>query len=447
MKRMKRALKIVWKNLSYVLLGAFVMTMFLAMFMERDMETSGTAAEEPLLYSVVTVFNLIVFCFVVFGIALDWYFLGRAFRKKPRLEKAAKVLLKNVSHILLALVIAGISYLILEESVSNRAGIHEERAEKGADVSGKKAAPRNMALFDKQEMLTRQKKIETLARDNPRLYVFLGLFNLTILLALFIGFLLDIYFLMRWFKKRPLGIRLVEQEKPRWGITDIVRVTLIFLSAGYAFVILQSFAAKFIPVLYNDNFRMVFNTAAMNVAGISVIFYFIVRKYGQSAGTAGLTWKKPAAAFFYALTGYVALLPVLLAIMAATFFVTRWLHYQPPMQPIVELFIKEKATSVLLMSTLFAAVFGPIAEEIFFRGFMYTAVREKLGVFGGMVCTAALFSALHAHVVGFLPIMALGLLLAYLYEKTGSLIPSITVHIIHNVGMVVVVFLMRALGT
>jgi membrane protease YdiL (CAAX protease family) len=123
------------------------------------------------------------------------------------------------------------------------------------------------------------------------------------------------------------------------------------------------------------------------------------------------------------------------------------LEYRPPVQPIVEVFMEEKETAVLWISTLFAAIFGPIAEEIFFRGFMYGAVKKSFGVFWGMVVTASVFAILHAHAVGFFPIMVLGLLLAYLYEKTGSLVPSMAVHIMHNVGMVVLVFLMRGVGT
>jgi membrane protease YdiL (CAAX protease family) len=46
-----------------------------------------------------------------------------------------------------------------------------------------------------------------------------------------------------------------------------------------------------------------------------------------------------------------------------------------------------------------------------------------------------------------MPIMALGVLLAYLYEKTGSIIPSITVHVIHNVGTVFMVFIAKYLNT
>jgi membrane protease YdiL (CAAX protease family) len=63
-----------------------------------------------------------------------------------------------------------------------------------------------------------------------------------------------------------------------------------------------------------------------------------------------------------------------------------------------------------------------------------------------MMITSAVFASLHAHWVGFLPILALGLLLVYLFEKTGSLVPSMVVHMMHNVGMVVLVFVVRSIG-
>ncbi len=144
--------------------------------------------------------------------------------------------------------------------------------------------------------------------------------------------------------------------------------------------------------------------------------------------------------------GYIALLPVLVFIMLLTFFVTRWLEYHPPVQPIVKVFIEEKETSVLLLSTLFAAIFGPIAEEVFFRGFVYSAIKKNIGVFWGMVITSVIFAFLHAHIVGFLPIMVLGLMLVYLYEKTGSLVAPMVLHMIHNIGTVVLVFIVRYIG-
>ncbi len=362
--------------------------------------------------------------------------------------KISDIIKNNKLYAALAVFILLINLLVFAEKYlpelpeKEGAVVAEERVEEKEE-----AQKEETKLFNDDDIKARQEKIEELAYENPTLYIFVGLVNLAILFAAFIGLLLNAYFLVRFFKREPFDIRVMDRERPLWTIGDVIRVSLIFLSFGYVFVIFQAMVVKAFPLLRNENFRMVFNTTMMNVVGISVIFYFVVNKYGQGIRAIGLTSKGLSKSVFYAAVSYVALIPVLLLMMAAIFFVTKWIKYQPPVQPIVEVFMEEKETAVLWISTIFAAVFGPVAEEIFFRGFMYGAIRKTLGVFWGMVITAAVFSFLHAHIVGFLPIMALGILLAYLYEKTGSLVPSMMVHVFHNVGMVLLVFLMRSIGT
>ena len=90
-------------------------------------------------------------------------------------------------------------------------------------------------------------------------------------------------------------------------------------------------------------------------------------------------------------------------------------------------------------------ILGPIVEEAFFRGFAYNAIKRKWGTSKAALLTAVVFAGLHGTLIGFLPIMALGLLLVYMYEKTGSLVSSITIHILHNGIMVGLLFLARHL--
>ena len=330
-------------------------------------------------------------------------------------------------------------------------GIIGDRAER-ADIAqveqteGEEVAAPVKTMFSDEDIAKRQEKLESLATENPHLFVFIGLINLAIIFLIFLGVLLNGYLFSRWRKKETVDIRVVNPESAKWGIGDVFRVVLIFLSGAYVFVFIQAVCVKFFPILNNENFRMVFSTVVMNIVGIGILFVFVVKKYHQNIETVGLTEKGFFRSTFYGVAGYIALLPVILVIMVATYFVTKWIKYQPPVQPIVQVFIEEKETSVLWISTIFAAIFGPIAEEVFFRGFVYNAVKKKFGIMVSVFSTAIIFSLLHAHIVGFLPIMVLGVLLAYLYEKTGSLVAPITVHIIHNMGMVVLVFIIRTLG-
>jgi membrane protease YdiL (CAAX protease family) len=76
-------------------------------------------------------------------------------------------------------------------------------------------------------------------------------------------------------------------------------------------------------------------------------------------------------------------------------------------------------------------VLVPIGEEIFFRGFVYGTLR-RWGIAAATVLSALFFGAVHQQIVHFLPIAVLGVILAALYERTGSLVPAIVVHAVNN---------------
>lgn len=362
------------------------------------------------------------------------------------------ILRTNKIYVAMAVFILAINLLIFADKVAMEKAAKEKQA---AEVQAREESAPQQVKEDKkvpavfpsdEEVRDRQEKLMRIAQEDPRMYAFFGLFNMLILYAVLIGILIDVYLIVRALIKKPVHLEGAPLTVSRWGMGDVLRVVLIFLTASYAFVILQALVVRRLPILYNDNFRMVFNTAMMNLVGISVIVYFVRKKHGQEINAIGLTAQGAGRNLFYAVMGYTALVPVLLVTMIATYYVTRFFKYQPPVQPIVQVFMEEKQTSILWMSTMFAAVFGPVAEEIFFRGFMYPAMRKNIGRVWGMLITSAVFSFLHAHLVGFVPILFLGLLLVYLYEKTGSLVPCMAVHIIHNVSMVVLVFAVRSMG-
>lgn len=74
----------------------------------------------------------------------------------------------------------------------------------------------------------------------------------------------------------------------------------------------------------------------------------------------------------------------------------------------------------------------PIAEELLFRGVVYKRLRLLCGKNPGIVLSALLFGIVHANLVQFFYAGVLGLLLAFLMEKTGYLYTAILGHIAAN---------------
>lgn len=77
---------------------------------------------------------------------------------------------------------------------------------------------------------------------------------------------------------------------------------------------------------------------------------------------------------------------------------------------------------------LAVVVLAPIAEELFFRGVALNAWLRERGRRFAYIGSSALFAAIHISLVSLLPIFLLGLALAWVYRRTGSLLAPIVMH-------------------
>lgn len=77
-------------------------------------------------------------------------------------------------------------------------------------------------------------------------------------------------------------------------------------------------------------------------------------------------------------------------------------------------------------------VLAPAAEELLFRGVLFRGLTERLGIVASAVISGFVFSAYHLDPVGFLPRFEIGIVLALLVWKRGSLWPAIAFHASNN---------------
>jgi CAAX protease family protein len=80
------------------------------------------------------------------------------------------------------------------------------------------------------------------------------------------------------------------------------------------------------------------------------------------------------------------------------------------------------------------AIAAPISEEVCFRGMLFGGLRERWPRIGGALLSAIIFGGLHATtgVTAVPPLVFFGFTLALLYEKTGSIVPGILLHMLNN---------------
>lgn len=95
------------------------------------------------------------------------------------------------------------------------------------------------------------------------------------------------------------------------------------------------------------------------------------------------------------------------------------------------------------VAVLAIVILAPIAEELFFRGVVFNAVLRERGPRLAYIGSAALFAVIHLSIVALLPIFLLGLALAWVYDRTGSLLAPIVMHAVVNGISVAIALLVR----
>jgi membrane protease YdiL (CAAX protease family) len=93
------------------------------------------------------------------------------------------------------------------------------------------------------------------------------------------------------------------------------------------------------------------------------------------------------------------------------------------------------STAALVAVCVLVTVIAPMAEELFFRGFFFGALRNWHGLWPAAIVTGLVFGGIHvgSAPVQFLPPLAfLGFVLCLLRWRTGSLLPCMAVHALNN---------------
>jgi membrane protease YdiL (CAAX protease family) len=107
-------------------------------------------------------------------------------------------------------------------------------------------------------------------------------------------------------------------------------------------------------------------------------------------------------------------------------------------QDTVKLLQTSTDPQILGLMIFAAVVAAPICEEIVFRGYLYSASKHFTGPWVAGICSALVFSATHGSLAPLLPLFILGCILAFIYQKTGSLWAPIAVHFCFNGATVVI---------
>jgi membrane protease YdiL (CAAX protease family) len=119
------------------------------------------------------------------------------------------------------------------------------------------------------------------------------------------------------------------------------------------------------------------------------------------------------------------------AAMVVVRFVCRFLHVEPAVQPVLAEFPEAPVWGRILMAVHGIAL-APLYEEVIFRKWLQDFLIRRTGLRAGIALTVFFFVLLHCSLQAALPLAILAVGLSVARIRTGSLIPCIVMHVLHN---------------
>ncbi|MGD2072580.1 MAG: type II CAAX endopeptidase family protein [Candidatus Thorarchaeota archaeon] len=192
-----------------------------------------------------------------------------------------------------------------------------------------------------------------------------------------------------------------------WGGTPMLVIVIAFFIISFMVTLFSSTAGSY----------------ASSLALILLPLYLVVVTYERSPDIMG--FRIPTMKWLLLV---IPALPVLLFSNELIYTITERILGQFPLEELMEQIITEDP----LLMGINTGVVGPIGEEVFFRGFVYTGLRRKFGVRGGIFWSSLFFGLTHGIPWQIPYAFVAGIILAYVYEKTGSLYSPIILHVVNN---------------
>jgi membrane protease YdiL (CAAX protease family) len=178
----------------------------------------------------------------------------------------------------------------------------------------------------------------------------------------------------------------------------------------------------------------------LSIASIVPLILFWRTNLVEFFGLRWLRWKN----IFWIMPAFVFAMMIVGAILVACGWQT-WVQDSLGAKPqeAVTLVRETSDVELLVAMAVSAIIIAPIAEELIFRGYLYPVVKRFTDRWFASIFSGVLFGVIHFNVMG-LPMLALmGIILAVIYERSGSLWVPIGCHAAFNATSVGLMLISR----
>ncbi len=221
----------------------------------------------------------------------------------------------------------------------------------------------------------------------------------------------------------------------------IVRATRLPFEASAGLLAAASIANVILYVLTDGGESELLNlppsfieTAILSGVPFGIAWLYVTGKHRRPIREIGFVLPGSPTAYLYALAAwFIALIGVGLWDQLVTDFES----IAPPdnATPILEI-----AGGSLFFAWLLVGLWGPFVEEAFFRGFLLSGLRGRMGQWPALLISSGVFALFHIDPGLYVPTFLLGLAFGWVYLRTRSVWPSIFAHGLHNTLAIIAVW-------
>lgn len=215
-------------------------------------------------------------------------------------------------------------------------------------------------------------------------------------------------------------------------VVSPIALVLLLMGKGVDFGALGEPEA--ITQLLEDNVReVIIGNSVGQVLGLGLVALLLARLHSRAIWRYLRVRRTDIMLLGLALVGLVALTPVV-----------QWLGTINQSIPLPESLRALEETQMQLIervldgglgvgfNLLMLALVPAICEELLFRGYAQRQFERGAGMVVGVLCSGIIFGLYHLRFSQALPLSALGIYLAYLAWRTGSLWPAVFIHFANN---------------
>lgn len=231
----------------------------------------------------------------------------------------------------------------------------------------------------------------------------------------------------------------------RWSLEHLMRQMGVLLFCFYAGMALGAWAQKLAGPATQTPSQVSIGAMSFQGAALLLMIPFL-REHGLSWREAFGLGNRRRDAVLAGIVVACLYLPIGMGLQHLSSVLLTQLQqfgFKPQEQVAVQVLREASSQPDRVKLALVTIVLAPLAEEILFRGVLFTGIRQlgfpRLAFWG----TGLVFAFVHFNLVSFLPLFVFALVLAWIYTRTGNLFAPIAAHSMFNALNFALLFLFQ----